>query len=64
MLTLEYIGESASVAFHRKVREYVESQRPGARLVTRQLSERFTEPHDPSEPVDLVNTDETQDTNV
>jgi hypothetical protein len=56
-LILEYIGESASVAFHRKVREYVQSQRPDARLI----GARFPEPHDPTDPVDLVNADEPTD---
>jgi hypothetical protein len=63
-LTSEYIGESSSAAFHRKVREYVESQRPGAHLGIRQLPERFPEPRDSSEPVDLVDTGETPDANV
>lgn len=44
------------MAFHRKVREYVQSQRPGARL-----GARFPEPHDPTEQVDLVNADESLD---
>jgi len=47
------------VAFHRKVREYVQSQRPGARL-----GARFPEPHDPTEPVDLVNADDPPDAAV
>ena len=55
-LISEYIGESASAAFHRKVREYVQSQRPGARL-----GGRYPEPHDPTELVDLVNADEPPD---
>jgi hypothetical protein len=52
----EYIGESSSVAFHRKVREYVQSQRPEVRL-----GARFPEPHNPTSPVDLVNPDEPTD---
>ena len=47
------------MAFHRKVREYVESQRPGARLAS-----RFPEPHDSAESVDLVNPDEPLDAPV
>lgn len=45
------------MAFHRKVREYVQSQRPEARLI----GARFPEPHDPSDPPDLVNADEPTD---
>ena len=56
---VEYIGESASAAFHRKVREYVQSQRPEARLRT-----RFPEPRDPTDPIDLVNADEPPDHNI
>jgi hypothetical protein len=52
------------VAFHRKVREYVQSQRPGAQLGSRHISERFPEPHDPSEPADLVNADEPPDGSI
>lgn len=58
---VEYIGESASVSFHRKVRDYVRSQGPGATMGVRPIPERFPEPHDPSEPVDLVNADEPLD---
>lgn len=56
ILTVEYVGESASVAFHRKVREYVQSQRPGSHLLT----PRIPVPHGPpppSEPIDLVSPD-------
>ena len=56
---LEYIGESASAAFHRKVREYVQSQHPEARLRT-----HFREPHNPTDPIDLVNADEPPDHNI
>ena len=56
---VEYIGESASAAFHWKVREYVQSQHPEARLRT-----RFPEPHNPNDPIDLVNPDEPPDHNI
>lgn len=59
-LILEYVGESASVAFHSKVREYVRSQQPGNRF----LSDRKRFPHHPSENVDLVNADDTVDATV
>lgn len=47
------------MAFHQKVRQYVQSQRPGARL-----GARYPEPHDPAEPIDLINADEPPDATV
>jgi hypothetical protein len=59
-LTIEYVGESASVAFHSKVREYVKSQQPGNRF----LSDNFPHAHQPSQRVDLVNADDPVDATV
>lgn len=42
------------MAFHRKVREYVQSQTPGGSL----LAPRFPVRHAPTEPIDLVSPDE------
>ena len=52
------------MAFHRKVREYVQSQRPGARLGTRLSTQRFPDAHNPSEPIDLVSPDEPADGSI
>ena len=57
---LEYVGESASVAFHRKVRDYVQSQRPRQNSLPQQFPERYN----PSERVELVNADESADPNI
>jgi hypothetical protein len=53
---LGYIGESASLSFHRKVRDYVHSQRPGGHI-----ADRFPDPQNYTETVDLVNADGTPD---
>jgi hypothetical protein len=60
-LTLEYIGESASVAFHRKIRQYVKSQGEQNKLGHRVLSEPFPQSNDPSESPDLASAEEPTD---
>ena len=46
-----YVGESASVVFHRKVRDYVQSQSPGGI----NLPDRFPQKNPVQETLDLVN---------
>src|SRR6202035_1585206 len=53
---LEYVGESASVVFHRKVRDYVHAQRPEIQLIERLPSTRHL-----LERADLVNAEERSD---